>query len=66
MSVIPQEPYNGTLNQLRNLYLSSTQNTGAASSINFLNPSVSSLFFIIINSVMTINIHVTYNAGTMR
>jgi len=37
------EPYSGTVSKLRNMYLSSTQNTDAVSSINFLNPGVNCL-----------------------
>ena len=66
MPVIPQEPSSGTLNRLRNLYPKSTQNTDAVSSLNFLNPSVSCPFILLINSVKTINIYVTYNAGTIQ
>ena len=63
MSVIPQEPCSGTLSRLRNLYPRSTQNTYAISSINFTNPGVSCSIILLF---ITINIYVTYNAGTMR
>ena len=66
ISVIPREPCNGTLSRLRNLNPRSTQNTDAVSSINFSNPGVSYSITLLLNSVKTINSHVTYNTGTMR
>ena len=51
MSVIPQEPYSGTLSWLHNLYPRSTQETDVISSINFLNPNISCPFILLFNSV---------------